>query len=389
MIGIIQEGVLSPSDGIPDGLFAESVAVSDDVIAVAGYSNQENEGTIYVFVKPNGGWGNLTQTAQLTLTGPASHAIGLSVAISGNTIVAGASGAGPHGAGAAYVFVKPAGGWVNMPPTAVLAPSDGAPGEAFGRSVAVSGGAILVGAPSCTGNGQFGHGEAYVFVRPPSGWVNSTETAILTASDTKSCDQFGNSVAIDGEIAAVGKPNFGQYPPNARGAAYIFVQPPDGWISSTETSRYTASDGHAGDALGGQVALTGGVLAASGNFAAYVFVEPIAGWSDGTETAKLSVPNMGPKDNVGASIAINSGVLMLGATGAGPNHSGEVFIFDEPPSGWQTSSTPNIRLADSSGVQAEFFGATVSMIKDTAVVGAPCATNDGNPCEGAAFVFGR
>src|SRR5215472_292824 len=72
--------------------------------------------------------GPLVQLAELTAsTGQSGDKLGYSIAVSGDTVVVGAPGVTPgfnYGQGAAYVFVKPASGWANMIPTAVLMASD-------------------------------------------------------------------------------------------------------------------------------------------------------------------------------------------------------------------------------------------------------------------------
>jgi hypothetical protein len=88
------------------------------------------------------------------------------VAVSRDTIVAGAVGAtvnGNSGQGAAYVFIKPARGWADATQTAKLTASDGAAGDNFGASVAVSGDTIVAGALGATVNGNSRQGAAYVF----------------------------------------------------------------------------------------------------------------------------------------------------------------------------------------------------------------------------------
>jgi hypothetical protein len=66
--------------------------------------------------------------------------------------------------GAVYAFLKPAGGWVTTSNYAakVLA-SDGAKGDQFGYSVSVSGTTGVIGAVSATISGNTGQGAAYLF----------------------------------------------------------------------------------------------------------------------------------------------------------------------------------------------------------------------------------
>lgn len=87
----------------------------------------------------------------------------------------------------------------------------------LGWSVSISGPVILAG-DDCT-NGKTG--VAYVFVKPPSGWQDSSKFAArLSIEFPYKEDQFGESVAISGETGAVGAPRAGDVGP---GEAFIFT----------------------------------------------------------------------------------------------------------------------------------------------------------------------
>ncbi|MGZ4248082.1 MAG: hypothetical protein ACXVUE_07215 [Solirubrobacteraceae bacterium] len=77
---------------------------------------------------------------------------------------------------------------------AKLTASDGATNDFLGNSVAVDGNTVVAGAPGATVNGHAIQGAAYVFVKPAGGWANATETARLTASDGAAGDDLGISV---------------------------------------------------------------------------------------------------------------------------------------------------------------------------------------------------
>jgi hypothetical protein len=145
-----------------------------------------------------------TQLAELTPTNRSNQDwFGVSAAISRDTVVVGAFDPNIEATGSAYVFVK-SGPRGNMTQTATLMPSDG--GAGFGTSVAISGDTIIVGAADASNldfgapQGQ-GPGAAYIFVKPPSGWTDMTETAKLTASDGNDGDAFGYNVSISGNTA--------------------------------------------------------------------------------------------------------------------------------------------------------------------------------------------
>jgi hypothetical protein len=186
-----------------------------------------HHGGAYVFVEPRSGWADATQTAKLTASdGETGDNFGSAIAISGSTIVVGAPDANilPVGftQGAAYVFAEPRSGWADATQTAKLLASDGATTDQLGVSVAISGDTVVAGADLATVGANFGQGAAYVFVEPGSGWADGTQTAKLTASDGAAGNTFGTSVAISGGTVVATAP-FASVNGNLfQGAAYVF-----------------------------------------------------------------------------------------------------------------------------------------------------------------------
>src|SRR5262249_13816973 len=168
------------------------------------------------------------QQAKLTAIGGAAFDnIGFSVAISGDTVVVGAPLTiidDKIDQGAAYIFVRDP---TTTPPSwteqAKLMAEDGAAFDEFGFSVAISGDTVVVGAPFATINGRIAQGAAYIFVRDttttPPAW---TEQAKLTAREGEKLDEFGTSVAIDGDTVVVGAPK--DFFSRGQGAAYVFAR---------------------------------------------------------------------------------------------------------------------------------------------------------------------
>jgi hypothetical protein len=408
----LQQAKLTASDGATGDQLGFSVAVSGDtVVAGAPYDKvgaNGNQGSAYVFVKPASGWTDMTETAKLTASdGAAGDGLGWSVAIDGDTVVAGAE----FQQGSAYVFVKPANGWADMTQTAKLTTSDGVTGDGLGWSVAIDGDTVVAGAPALFVNQ--GHGAAYVFVRPASGWADMNQTAKLTASDGAAGDGLGFSVAIAGDTVVAGAP-VPNFPPNQhQGSAYVFVKPASGWVDMTQTAKLTSSDGTEFDGLGSSVAIAGDtvVAGASGSpaggagapgapaggknavavgvidqGAAYVFVRPASGWTDATQTAKLTASDGVAGDGLGDSVAITGDTVVGGALGAN-QHKGAVYVFVEPASGW-TDMTETAKLTASDGVGGDFLGSSLAIAGDTILAGAPGDQVGANGSQGAAYVFG-
>jgi hypothetical protein len=335
-----QTAELIASDAASGSLFGYSVAISGNTI-VAGAPDRN---VVYVFVKPKSGWPALmTQTAELI--GPYNATgFGWSVAISGNTIVVGAPFSGSHSQGSAYLFVKPNGGWTNTfgNYTAELSASDlgGTIDDNFGSSVSVSGNTVVVGEPNGNNNAQ--PGSVYLFVKPAGGWGDMTQTAELTASDALAGNAFGFSVSINNGTVLVGAycapvTQSGCGP----GAAYVFVAPLGGWVDGTQTAELTASDGAVWDEFGESVSVSGRALAigapgatVAGNQdqgAAYMYTQPLLGWVTTSKfKVKLISSNGASADGFGFPVAISSGTVVVGAASqaVGSNTAqGAAYIF--------------------------------------------------------------
>jgi hypothetical protein len=380
---IQQLGELTASDGTAYSSLGFSVAVAGNTVAAGG--DFTNIGAVYVYLKPLSGWGNATQVAKLTASD--SFSLGYSIAISSDetTIVAGDPNS--LNRGAVYVFVKPASGWNDMTETAKLTASDGRDFDKLGTAVAISGNTVVAGAPANPDVGV--HGKAYVFVKPSSGWANRTQNAKFTASDGKNNDFFGNSVSIGGNTVVVGAPQ--RQPAIGPGAAYVFVKPVEGWKNAHETAELTASDGVVNDGLGTSVSISGDTIAAgapaarSAHGVVYVFVRPAKGWIDSTQTAELTSAQA---DTVilGESVSVNGNTIVAGA--ALDPQTGLAFMFVKPVSGW-TNSTETRKLKATNGQRYDLFGFSVSATRNTIVIGAPGVAPDGQRLEGAAYVFGK
>jgi Ca2+-binding RTX toxin-like protein len=216
-----------------------------------------------VFVKPGAWSGALDETAKLTASdGAATDSFGYAVAVAGDTVVSGAvlHATGGIAKGAAYVFVKPAAGWASTSTfDAELTASDGAPTDRLGESVAIVGNTVVAGARFAAGPNHVDQGAAYVYVEPPGGWTStSTFDDKLTAADGAGSDNFGAAVAFSGGNVAVGA--FGDQSGAGpfQGSAYVFVvsdtTPPvitpsvsgtlggDGWYVSDVTVAWTVTD---------------------------------------------------------------------------------------------------------------------------------------------------
>jgi hypothetical protein len=392
----VQTAELTASDGVPNAELGDSVAVSGNTVVAGspGCLNCGFTGAAYVYTEPANGWGNMTQTAKLTASdGVANNQFGFAVSINDGTIAVGAHGTN-GGRGAVYVFNEPANGWTNMTETAKLTASDAEPSELVGRSVSISGNTVVAGAPQDNNGAYKQQGAAYVFVEPSSGWVNMTQTAKLTASDGVSYGQMGYSVGIDGNTIVVGDPSPIPGRIASAGKAYLFVEPLGGWVNMTQTAELTGSDAAVGDRLGNFVAISGNTVVAGAPLAtpgtkqqqgaAYVFVEPVNGWANMTQTAKLTASDGVRSAYFGRAVAISGNEIVIGAPNQTVNSDageGAVYEFDEPETGW-ANMTQSIELNAIHAGDKDEVGCRVGVDGTTIVAGAL-----GGSKKGAIFVF--
>jgi hypothetical protein len=396
----VQQAELTAADGAASGILGGSVAVSGDTI-VAGAQNQNaGRGAVYVFVRPASGWANATQTAELTATdGAANDSFGASVAISGNTIVAGAQNhtVGAHtNQGAAYVFVRPAAGWAGgvSTQTAELTGPSGADYDNFGHAVAISDNTVVAGAPRHFG-AYTDQGATYVFVRPAGGWAGtvSTANAALIAADPAAGDNLGRSVAVSGDTVVAGAPLHKVGSNAEQGAAYVFVMPAAGWAGQQfADAELTATDGAAHDDLGSSVGASDNTIVAGApdhtvglnvnQGAAYVFVMPAGGWANAPPTAELTASDGAANDFLGFSVAVSGDTVVAGAYGhaVGSNASqGAAYAFFVPPSIALSAPANGATYTQGQAVTADYSctapaGATMTACAGPVANGAPIDT---------------
>jgi len=359
----------------PGDQFGQRVVVSGNIMAVTAREERSNAtgvngnqmdnsllsaGAVYVFERnPTGIWNQTAYLKPPNMT--LRDGFGSALAISGNTIVAGAlfedsSATGVNGSpnnegnrnsGAAYVFVRDAQGtWSQQ---AYLKASNAGSRDVFGISADIDGDTIVIGAnqedSNATGvggdqaNNSAGEsGAAYVFTRDALGvW---TQQAYLKASNTAGGDDFGRVVAVDGDTIAVGASN------EDSGAT---------GVGGDETSNTASSSG-----------------------AVYVFTRNAAGvWA---QQAYVKASNTGAEDRFGSGVDLDGDTLIVsapredsdatGVDGDGTNDlaedSGAVYVFTRDALGvW--SQQAYIKASNTS--EDDEFGAHIALSGDRIAVG--------------------
>lgn len=264
------------SGGFWEDYFGRAVAIDGDYAVVGAWKRDygvTDSGAAYVYQRgTDGTWTLMQQLLQPQVSSQAGF--GLSIGIDGDHIIVGEyhynnTAFGRADCGAAYLFTRTGSSWS----TGVrIEASDQASNDEFGRSVAISGDRVVVGAhnedeDSDGNNTASAAGSAYVFEKNTNGtW---TQTQKLVGSNRIANDNFGFSVAIDNDMIVVGAMHqdsdaAGSSELTDAGAAYAFTLNSSGtWV---ETQKLVASDRTAGDELGVSVAIDGNDLLAGSRF---------------------------------------------------------------------------------------------------------------------------
>ncbi|MEM7310971.1 MAG: FG-GAP repeat protein [Planctomycetota bacterium] len=351
---------LVPDDFAVNQDFGYAVAV-DGATALVGSNLDstvaENGGAVYVYESTPDGW---VPSAKLFASdASATLLFGQAVALDGDRAVIGASAAG--NAGAAYVFERFGPLWVEV---AKLELENPATADDFGRSVAIDGDRILIGARGEDTAGSEA-GAAFLYEPDGSGWSLVAE---LRATPPLPLETLGYSVDLDGDVAVLGGPFSNQPETPLGGVVYVFERTEATW---TQTARLQPADLAPVDQFGWAVAVSGDTIAAcslnaqvggTASGATYFFERAGGSW---VEDQKLTVK--GPAfGGIGYDVALDGDRLVASAPN-GFGAQGLVYVFEREPSGWQEA----YKLLAPAGSSADQYGWSVGLAGGTVVVGDP------------------
>jgi phosphopantetheinyl transferase len=394
---------LVASDRAEGDSFCWSISISGDYAIVGAYSEDDDAsgdntlsaaGSAYIFKLDGTSW---SQKAKLMASDRAAgDNFGTSVSISGDYAIIGA--VREDDKGSAYIFMRDGSNWSQQ---AKLVAADRAVDDKFGVSVSISGDYAIVGAhfedEDASGNNtQSNAGSAYIFMRDGINW---SQGAKLVASDRARIDYFGHSVSISGDYAIVGASNTTR----GAGSAYIFMRDGTSW---SQQAKLVASDKGPDDCFGDRVSISGDYAIvgayrededASGNNrlldagSAYIFKRDGTNWS---QQAKLVASDRAENDWFGISISISGDYAIVGAYSEDEDASGNNTL-DGAGSAYifkrdGTSWSQKAKLVASDRAQWDLFGNSVSISDDYAIVGAQGEDEDAsgnNTLDGAGSIY--
>ena len=362
----VEEIKLAADNPVADAQFGRSVAMSGELVAV-GEGADGAVGAVYLYKRQGNSYVPEATLAfpdeipevcpQPGIVGNCSE-FGRSVAIQGNTVFVGARFApvGSENAGAVYTFRKQGNAWRFEDKIVSPAPEEW---DNFGRAIAVQGNLMVVTARKSS----LEEGSAYVFEKKGGTWVHKAD---LVAGDAAPGAYFGQSVDMQGDLIVIGARNAN---PNEAGAAYFFRKSRDGW---TEIAKVIPEDGRKNDQFGFTVDVSGNTVAVGARRAdtgslidtGAVYVYAVKKKSVEFVT-RLSPADARAKDEFGQSVAIAGDTIAAGAW-KDDNRQGSVYLFRKKAGEWNEAG----RIVASDGVAGDEFGYSLSAFGNRMVTGA-------------------
>ena len=374
-----------PSTGDDFDYFGESVSIDGDFAVVGSWlddnANGKDAGAATVYRRMGAAW--IEDDVLLASDGEAGDQFGFSVSINDNFIFVGAhrddNDNGPF-AGSIYVFERTDSGWEEQTRLIAL---EGGLDERFGAAISSRGNRLIIGAPGTS----LGAGGAFIYHRVQNTWqfVNK-----IQASNGVAGDQFGASVAIEGEYAIIGAKNSDESGAADAGLAYAFVFNGAEW---TEQAILRSSDPVAGGSFGHAVALTGnfGFIGAPGEHVlgnqemgvVQVFARNGASWAP---LPNFTAFDGAAGDEFGFSVVAEGDYAAIGARWHRNNQgekAGAAYLFTFDGTNWQSEA----QLLSVDGTVGDQFGSAIDFNDEQVIVGARWDDNESGRDAGAAYIF--
>ncbi len=369
--------------------FGHAVAIDGDWVLIGSPLDDdiaEQSGAVYAYRRSGSDWRFVQKLKASDAMFGAQF--GQAVAMEGSIAVIGADLDDPMGvnnAGSAYVFERVNDAWIHR---AKLWAGDASPNSSFGEAVDVSGGVIVIGSWRATGVSWLS-GLAYVFEGAGSSWV---QTARLIPSDAGQGDAFGCSVAVDGGRILVGASDWHEPPAASVGSAYVFERQMSGaWTQVQKLTPPGAMNNYFGfdvDLRADRILVSATAGGAAGLFSGTVYAyQRVAGsWQLTQEIVGLDTKS---GDYFGVWIALDGERALMSGQGADDYafNSGGGYAFSLQGSTWAQDG----KLLPEDSYPSHGVGMELALSGCTAVLGCPfdnsACPQDPSCKSGAAYIF--
>ena len=391
-ISVASQTKLIADDAFKDSGFGWAVAIDGDTAVVSAFADYDNRGAAYVYERTDAGWQQVSKlTAYDGMDGDNGDFLGISLAVSGDTVVLGAAlddNENGTDAGAVYVYVKPEGGWpAAMTETKkLIAPAKGA-GRGFGTALALKGDTLVVGSPGK--DDSLIPGEVFVFQGSGTSW---NLKATLSVDGLNGSDSYGAALDYDGQTLVVGA--FGQ--DKLKGAVYVYQKPAGGWSDKMADAVLRADDGQANDFFGGSVAVDGDTILVGANGddddgnksgAVYVFERSGGKWNS-DPVQKLTASDAKPVGNFGYAVDLAGSSAVIGASHPNDQAADTVYLFTRLGSQWKEKGNltdPDAKVNSKFGFSVAIDGNGSTIL--AGAIGADADSTREKEDAGAAYLF--
>lgn len=368
---------VAAQDGTPGMRFGSAVAVNPTRLAIGAFAALGGDGAVYAYSRAGTALG--TPTRIDVANGGTADRFGIAIGFVGDELIAGsdqASVGNNRGQGNARVYAPVGASWQAV---RSIDTGDGAMYDRYGTSVSVHGDIAVVGAYLEDTAAGADAGNVHWFRRVGSGWRYG---GAIPAPDEISEERYGIAVALDAERLIVGAywdvigNNLDQ------GSAYVFRRQGNSFVFESKLTAALGDEGHlfgfAVD-IDGDTALVGARGAFGNSGRAHLFHRSGGVWTEG---ATLAAPVAQSGAAFGASVALLGEHVVVGAPAATPgdvDFSGAAYQYSRSGAFVRTLTAP-APSANSA------FGFAVDTDGERIVAG---AFQDGAPpiVTGAAFVY--
>ena len=284
---------------------------------------------------------------------------GFRVAVEGDHALVSAPGhdAFASNGGAVYALQRNQGQW-SLAQT--LGPGLVTASDRFGEALACDGAVAVVGVPLDNPGAGSGSGSAFVFRLVAGAWVFEQQ---LLADDPNAGDNFGASVAVDGDAIIIGAPGDDEGGSNA-GAAYVFRFNGATW---TREQKLLETGPAVNRRVGAAVTIRGDLAFVSRDEAVIMFRRTGGAW---VQLQMLTEPQGVGDNDFGTTLDFEGGTLVVGSPRRDIGSAvdcGAAYVFNENAVMFQFAQ----ELTAATPVSSERFGNAVAIDGDRIVIGVP------------------
>jgi hypothetical protein len=306
--------------------------------------------------------------------------ISKAIAIDGDILAVGSSGEN-----AVYLFKLSGPNGERFEQKARITPSNNEQGQNFGLTVALDGNILVVGAPLNNANGYIASGCAYVFRINED--FTYTQLAKLSNPAGEENDQFGYALTVSDGIVAIGANDYQRSWYHGDHGVFLYKVEGDK-VRQTQLISPPGENYVGLDHFGNSMAIENNLLFVGSVWGQAVSIFTLN--ADGTAQflKNIKTPNPTEEGLFGISIAAHNDMLVIGASGEYSESSirdGVAYVYRVLPDGRATLLD---RLSHPESQQLSGFGAAVSITSSGVLVGAPgFDLSETKPNVGSAVLF--